>query len=288
MLPAAAVERLSPVTTGPGLVTFAQMMALEPHGPDTFVGVGPRYPWGGLYGGQIVAQSLCAAGLTVEAGHLPHSLHAFFIRPGDHTEPIRFEVDRIRNGRSFTTRRVVARQSIGAIFNMAASFHVSEDAVDVQSATIDPDVAPADLHRSDGWSHVFDRRTVGDWRSSDAGGRAQAWMRMSEPVADDPLVQACALAYLSDDLPTEAAVNDHPARFDVGPEEGAFDRVFMSASLDHAIWFHRRIDAAEWHLHDLRSRGLTGSRGLASGEIFSADGTHAATVTQEVLLRVRK
>ena len=276
------------MTDGPELVTFAQMMALEPHGPDTFVGVGPRYPWGGLYGGQIVAQSLRAAGLTVESDHQPHSLHAFFIRPGDHTEPIRFEIDRIRNGRSFTTRRVVARQSIGAIFNMAASFHVAEEAVDVQTVTMDPAVQPAESYASDGWSHVFDRCTVGDWRTSESGGRAQAWMRMHEPVADDLLTQACALAYLSDDLPTEAAVNDHPARFEVGPEEGAFDRVFMSASLDHAIWFHRRIDAAAWHLHDLRSRGLTGSRGLSTGEIFSADGTHAATVTQEVLLRRRR
>jgi acyl-CoA thioesterase-2 len=275
------------VTTS-DLVSFAQMMALEPHGPDTFVGIGPRYPWGGLYGGQIVAQSLCAAGLTVDPGYLPHSLHAFFIRPGDHTEPIRFEVDRIRNGRSFTTRRVVARQSIGAIFNMAASFHTPEDAVDVQSATMDADVAPAEGHLSDGWSHVFDRRTVGDRRAlSAAGGRSRAWMRMNDPVADDPLTQACALAYLSDDLPTEAVVNHHPARFDV-LDEADFDRTFMSASLDHAIWFHRRLDAAEWHLHDLRSHGLTGSRGLASGEVFAADGTHAATVTQEVLLRVRR
>ena len=274
------------MTTGPDLVTFGQMMALEPHGPDTFVGVGPRYPWGGLYGGQIVAQALCAAGLTVEAPYLPHSLHAFFIRPGDHTEPIRFEVDRIRNGRSFTTRRVVARQSIGAIFNMAASFQVPEDAVDVQSATLEADVGPPDSYLSDGWSHVFDRRTVGDWRADEVGGRAQAWMRMTEPVADDPLTQACALAYLSDDLPTEAAVNHHPARFGLA-DEGDFDRTFMSASLDHAIWFHRPLDAAQWHLHDLRSRGLVGSRGLTTGEVFAADGTHAATVSQEVLLRIR-
>ena len=287
MLAPGSVGRLGGVTTTPDLVTFAQMMALEPHGPDTFVGVGPRYPWGGLYGGQIIAQSLCAAGLTVDPASLPHALHAFFIRPGDHTEPIRFEVDRIRNGRSFTTRRVVARQSIGAIFNMAASFHVVEDAVDVQSATMDPDVGPPEAHLSDGWSHVFDRRTVGDWRSEARGGGAQAWMRMTEPVADDPLIQACALAYLSDDLPTEAAVNHHPSRLGL-QDEGDFDRTFMSASLDHAIWFHRPIDAAAWHLHDLRSRGLVGSRGLASGEIFAADGTHAATVSQEVLLRVRR
>ncbi len=275
------------MTTGPDLVSFEQMMALEPHGPDTYVGVGPRYPWGGLYGGQIVAQSLRAAGLTVEAGFLAHSLHAFFIRPGDHTEPIRFEVDRIRNGRSFVTRRVVARQSIGVIFNMATSFQTPEEAIDVQSATIDSAVGAPDDHVSDGWSHVFDRRTVGDRRASDESGRAQAWMRMNEPVADDPLSQACALAYLSDDLPTEASVNHHPARLGI-TSEADFDRTFMSASLDHAIWFHRPLDAGQWHVHDLHSRGLTGSRGLATGDVLTADGTHAATITQEVLLRVRR
>lgn len=268
-------------------VSFAQMMELEPHGPDTYVGVGPRYPWGGLYGGQIVAQSLRAAGLTVDGGYEPHALHAFFIRPGDHTEPIRFEVDRIRNGRSFTTRRVVARQSIGAIFNMAASFQLPEEAVDVQPVALDRVAGLPDDHASDGWSHVFDRRQVADWRSSVSEGRSQAWMRMREQIGGDPLVQACALAYLSDDLPTEAVIADHPDRFEIH-EDGDFDRTFMSASLDHAIWFHRPIDVGEWHLHDLRSRGLVGSRGLATGEIFSADGIHAATVTQEVLLRRRR
>src|SRR5690606_33526395 len=89
---------------------FIEMMALEPHGPDTFVGAGPSYPWGGLFGGQIVAQALRAGGLTAEPEFVPHSLHAYYIRPGDHSEPIRFEVDRLRNGRSFTTRQVVARQ----------------------------------------------------------------------------------------------------------------------------------------------------------------------------------
>src|SRR5881392_4285659 len=94
---------------------FCRMMTLEPHGPDTYVASGPQYPWGGLYGGQIVAQALRAATLTVEPQFRVHSLHAYFIRRGDHEEPIRFEVDRIRTGRSFTTRLVVARQALGAI-----------------------------------------------------------------------------------------------------------------------------------------------------------------------------
>jgi acyl-CoA thioesterase II len=105
---------------------FHGMMILEPHGPDTFVASGPRYPWGGLYGGQIVAQALRAASLTVEPAYRLHSLHAYFIRLGDASEPIRLEVDRIRNGRSFLTRRVVARQSGGAILNLSSSFQVPE------------------------------------------------------------------------------------------------------------------------------------------------------------------
>ncbi len=268
----------------PQFATFAEMMALEPHGPDTFVGIGPRYPWGGLYGGQIVAQALRAAGLTVEPGMVPHSVHAYFIRRGDDTQPIRFEVDRIRNGRSFSTRRVVARQPVGAIFNLAASFQVAEDDVDVQPVTLDPDAGSPDDHLSDGWSHVFDRRTVGDRQGFGTGGRSQAWMRMREPVPDDPLLRACAFAYLSDDLPTEGAVLLHPDHRSV-TSEGDFDRTFMSASLDHAIWFHRPADPAQWHLHELRGHNLRGARGLTLGEIMAADGTHVATIAQEVVLR---
>src|SRR5918994_1385616 len=107
-------------------VDFATMMALEPHGTDVWVGAGPRYPWGGLYGGQIVAQALRAGTFTIEDRYRVHSLHAYFIRLGDHTEPIRFEVDRVRNGRSFCTRRITARQSVGVILNMTASYQVDE------------------------------------------------------------------------------------------------------------------------------------------------------------------
>src|SRR6187402_2356349 len=105
---------------------FETMMTLEQHGPDTYVGTGPRYPWGGLYGGQIVAQALRAACASVEDDMVVHSLRAYFIRRGDHAEPVRYEVDRIRNGRSFSTRRVVARQAVGAILNLEASYQRAE------------------------------------------------------------------------------------------------------------------------------------------------------------------
>lgn len=267
--------------------SFATMMALEAHGPDTFVGVGPEYPWGGLYGGQIVAQSLRAAGLTVEPHYLPHSLHGYFIRRGDASEPIRFEVDRIRNGRSFVTRRVVARQSVGAIFNLSSSFQVAEDSHDVESLTVPVEAGAPDDATDDTWSHVFDRRHV--ISANERMGRALCWMRMRESVPADPLLQACAIAYESDDLPTEASLAEHPDRLPVPEGEAEDDDGgFMAASLDHSIWFHRPIDPATWHVYDFRGQGFVGSRGLAIGQVFGADGRHAATVSQEMLIRVRR
>ena len=255
---------------------FRRMMALEPHGPDTFVASGPQYPWGGLYGGQIVAQALRAASLTVDPGYQVHSLHAYFIRLGDAAEPIRLEVDRIRNGRSFLTRRVVARQSVGAILNLSASFQMPELGCDVQTEVI-PDVpAPEELD-GDSWSPLIDRRCLAE---DLAPGRVAAWMRLNEEIGDDPLLNACALAYLSDDLPTDAVVARHPNRTPRGTA-----RSFWSASLDHVIWFHQTVRANDWQLHDFTCRGLVGTRGLAIGSIFDRGGRHVATVSQEALIR---
>jgi acyl-CoA thioesterase-2 len=252
------------------------MMALEAHGPDTFVGVGPRYPWGGLYGGQIVAQGLRAAAATVDPVFRVHSLHAYFIRRGADDEPIRFEVDRLRNGRSFVTRAVVARQSAGAILNMAASFQVDEEATDVQAAEAPP-APPPDSLPPTSWNPMFDRRSL---RRLGAG-RAAAWLRILDRPGDDPVLHACALAYLSDDLPTEAVVMLQPQVRDSSEED------WMTASLDHAIWFHRPVQADGWQLHDLRCHGLLSSRGVAVGHDFSGD-AHVATVAQEVLVRPRR
>lgn len=256
------------------------MMQLEPHGTDVFVGVGPRYPWGGLYGGQIVAQGLRAAAATVDEQLRVHSLHAYFIRRGDPEEPIRFEVDRLRNGRSFATRQVVARQSVGAILTMSLSFQVEEGGHDVQIAAL-PEVAAPDELESTSWSTMFDRRFAVPRAGED--GRALAWLRMLDDVGDDPVLQACALAYLSDDLPTDAVVALHPER--PAPTSDAFEFGFMSASLDHAVWFHRPLAADAWHLHDITCHGYLSSRGLAVGHVLTPDGTHVATVAQEVLLR---
>jgi acyl-CoA thioesterase-2 len=260
---------------------FATMMALEPHGPDVFVGVGPKYPWGGLYGGQIVAQALRAASLTIEPGYEVHSLHAYFIRRGDHEEPIRFEVDRVRNGRSFATRNVIARQAVGAILSMSASFHVGEEGPEAQSAEM-PDAPRPEELKVESWLDMFDRALV---RPELGSGRAIGWLRMRDVVGDDPLLQACALAYLSDDLPTDAVVLQHPNR----PRPHEWDAQNMwSASLDHAIWFHRPIHAEDWHLQDFTCHGFLSSRGVSIGHVFTAGGAHVATIAQEVLLRFKE
>jgi len=261
-------------------IDFRSMMTLEPHGPDTFVATGPSYPWGGLYGGQIVAQALRAASLTIDTTYRLHSLHAYFIRQGDAEEPIRLEVDRIRNGRSFLTRRVVARQSIGAILNMSASFALPEEGTEVQPGSM-PDVPPPEELSTDSWGTFIDRRFLaGDI----APGRVGAWLRLNEDIGDDELLNACALAYLSDDLATDAVVACHPDR----APRGSGERRFWNASIDHAIWFHRPVRARDWHLHDFSCRGLVGTHGLSIGSIFDRNGRCVATVSQEVLIRPRR
>lgn len=261
---------------------LSTLFDLESHGPDTFVGIGPRYPWGGLYGGQIVAQALRAAAATVDPDQPVHSLRAYFIRRGDHTEPIRFEVDRIRNGRSFTTRRVVARQAVGAILNLEASFQRPEESADVQVVHLDRSLPQPDTLPSVQWSPAFDRRDVPPSVLAESGppgaGRNVAWMKVTADVGDDQLLHRCWLAYVSDDMPADAVRAGHPVfRRREGETYGA--------SLDHTIWFHRPLDATQWHLYDFTSFGFVGGRGLAIGHVFAPDGVHVATVAQEFLLR---
>jgi acyl-CoA thioesterase II len=258
---------------------------LEPHGPDTFVGIGPRYPWGGLYGGQIVAQALRAAAATVDGSQQVHSLRAYFIRRGDHTEPIRFEVDRIRNGRSFTTRRVVARQAVGAILNLEASFQAFEEADDIQTVRPPVGVPGPDELKGERWLEAFERREVPAARLAEmvdgertGAGRSLAWMKTINEIGDDQLLQRCWMAYISDDMPTDAVRNAHP---DFAGTHG----MTFNASLDHTIWFHRPVRADRWHLYDVTCHSYVGARGLSIGHVFSDDGIHVATIAQEVLVR---
>lgn len=263
-------------------LTFAGLMALEPHGPDTFVATSEPVPFPRVYGGQVAAQGLRAAAATVEDRYRVHSLHAYFIRPGVMDEPIRFEVDRTRNGRSFVTRNVVARQSAGAIFSMSASFQVAEEEAEVVLHQPPPGVVGPEGLASENWGSLLDRRPapVPDRLPS----ATLTWLRITEALGDDPLLHACGLAYCSDDMPTGAALLDHPASRAGMETEEDWNR-FMAATLDHAIWFHRPLRADRWHLHALQGQGLTGGRALALGRVYDGEGLHVATVAQEVLVR---
>jgi acyl-CoA thioesterase-2 len=256
---------------------IADLLALEPHGPDTWVGTGPSYPWGGLYGGQIVAQGLMAAAHSVPESLAVHSLHAYFIRRGDANAPVRYEVDRIRDGRSFYTRRVVARQSTGAILNMSASFQTQESGPENQTQQR-PDVPPPEALTPDSWSELLDRRQV---PSAADSGHGAAWFRLLHDPGPEPVRHACALAYVSDDTPMDAVLAVHPER------PLPLDSLSV-ASLDHAIWFHRPLRAHEWHLHDFTVQHMGGNRSLTLGHIFASDGVHIATVAQELLVRRRR
>ncbi len=269
-----------------------ELLELTPHGADVFVGTGPRYHWGGLYGGQIVAQALRATACTVDDGLAVHSMRAYFIRRGDHTEPIRFEVDRLRNGTNFATRRAVARQANGAILNLEASFQREQPAPDVESIVM-PSVPSPDDIVEDSWTSSFSRRVIPDGSIADDGrhgaGRSAMWMRATTPLGDDQLVHRCAVAYMSDDLPTEAVVRAHPnSSSAVAITWAEFDANWFSASLDHSMWFHRPVAADEWHLYDFTCLTYSGGRGLTLGHVFSRAGVHVATVTQEVLVRERR
>jgi acyl-CoA thioesterase-2 len=260
---------------------LADVFELEPHGPDTFIGESPAYAWGRVYGGLAIAQALWAATQTVRPEHGVHSLHAYFILGGEISEPVRYEVDRVRNGRSFTTRRVIARQSAGAILTLACSFQVAESGPEAQSAVF-PHGVPDPETLEAGWDAGAYRCDVA---VPEAPPRSLVWARFPGPLDDDPRLHACALAYLSDVNPMSAVMASHPERL---PDETSWDDSIMGASLDHAMWFHRPVRADDWVLFELTGHGIIGSRGLATGPVFHPDGTHVATIAQEGLLRDRR
>ena len=264
------------MTISLGTVTdLRTLLELDPLKPDAFLGTGPNLGWGRIYGGQVVAQALRAASLTVDAPHRPHSLHAYFVRAGDERQPVLYEVERVRDGRSFTTRQVVAYQAGGAILNLIASFQAEEEGDDVQSVR-PPQVPPPDsVETPQDTDLFFDGRLLSRGRDPEAHGLC--WMRSDEDLGDDPMVHACALAYLTDEYPLSVAILPHP----LGDR---WDHL-MTASLDHAVWFHRPCRADEWLLFDLEGHGVANARGLAIARVFTADGTHVASVAQEGLVR---
>jgi len=264
--------------------TFEELMTGESAGVDTWNSPTAAYPWGRVYGGQVVAQALWAAGQTVDAAYLPHSLHAYFIRGGLSDRPIHFVVERTRDGRSFMTRHVMGYQDDKVMLEMTASFHTPETHEARMITAESPHSLPSDREGEKvDWSPFFRRIPV----DHDLGS-AGIWARFVKPVQATPLMQACAIAFVSDDVPTEAVMALHPdlrdVRFDPDKPED-FGSRFMSASLDHAIWFHQIEPVDAWQLHAFTSELVANGRGMSSGRIFNTSGDLLATVMQEVLLR---
>ena len=261
---------------------LSRVFELEPHGPDTYVGESPRYEWGRIYGGLVVAQALRAAVLTVQAEHAVHSLHAYFILGGDLAEPVRYEVDRVRNGRSFTTRRVVARQSAGAILTLECSFQRAEDGPDTQSADM-PAGVPDPTSLEPTWDAGIERC---DFKRPKTEPGSMTWARFPWKLGESQALHACALAYLSD-MNAMDAITASGAPRPTAPQQG-WGEGWMGVSLDHAVWFHRPVRSDDWLLVDFSGHGLIRTRGLATGLVFDRSGTHVATIAQEGLLRARK
>jgi acyl-CoA thioesterase-2 len=247
-------------------------------GADRFVGYNePPNPH--LFGGLLVGQALGAAQATVKGTRPPHSLHASFVLAGKGQEPIHYEVERTRDGRSFATRRVVARQSRGIVLVLTADFHDDETGPEFQVAPA-PDVpGPEGLPVGRYDSIWFESRDV----PPDPGPPTpphvrRGWFRPRRRLPDDPALHLRALAYLSDHGPTRAVREPH------SDHEGVERR--MSVSLDHAVWFHRQPVVDGWLLSELTPMATAGGRGLAIGTIRAPDGTLLATVAQEALLRL--
>jgi acyl-CoA thioesterase-2 len=278
------------------LAELVDLLDLEEIDTDVYRGQNESDREQRLFGGQVAAQALAAAGRSVP-DWFPHSLHGYFLRPGDPARPVLYTVDRIRDGRSFATRRVVALQGGRAIFNTAISFHDDERGHEHQLPM--PEVPPPEEVLS--WPELVDQQRtrlperVMPWvhreRSIDLRhvqipsylggdpfeGPGMIWFRADGELDDDPLLHQCVITYTSDMSLIDSMVRNY-ARTDPGHE-------LMTASLDHAIWFHRRTRADEWLLYVQDSPAAAGARGFARGTIFTRDGVLVASVAQEGLMR---
>lgn len=275
------------------------ILDLEQLEHNLFRGRSPQDGWQRVFGGQVIGQALVAAQRTVE-DRVAHSLHAYFMRPGDPSVPIIYEVDRIRDGRSFNTRRVVAIQHGAAIFSMSVSFHIDEEGFDHQSDMPDvpgPDELPSLNDIKEQFvdrlpvniKKYFERERPIEIRPVDTSRfftqenrepKQSIWIRATDELPDDPGLHKCALAYASDFSLLDTALIAHG--------KVLFDPELMLASLDHAMWFHRPCRADDWLLYTLDSPAAHGARGFCRGSIFTPDGMLVASVAQEGLIRKRR
>jgi acyl-CoA thioesterase-2 len=266
---------------------------------NLFRGRSPQDGWQRVFGGQVIGQALLAAERTVE-GRRAHSLHGYFMRPGDPSLPIIYEVDRIRDGKSFNTRRVVAIQHGAAIFSMSVSFHTTEESFDHQFDMPDvpgPDELPSLSELKDTQIENFpaviktyfererpiEIRPVDLSRYLNPGQREpvqHVWMRTVGKLPEDPALHQCALAYASDFTLLDTALIAHGRM--------VYDPRLMLASLDHAVWFHRPFRADDWLLYTQDSPAAHGARGFCRGTVYTRDGVLVASVAQEGLIRERR
>jgi len=277
-----------------------ERLDLEPLDIDLFRGFSPHDGRPRIFGGLVAAQSLIAACRTVE-GRVAHSLHGYFLREGDTSVPVIYHVDRIRDGRSFATRRVVAKQHGKAIFNMSVSFQAPEEGLEHQAPMPDapaPETVPTNEERLRAYrersSHPaidflllldrpVQRREVDhvDLLVPEArSGIQRTWFRANGALGDDPVVHQAVLAYASDYGLLEGSFNQHGHSF--------LTEKLIIASLDHAIWFHQPFRADQWMLYVTQSPRTSGGRGLNFGHIYSQQGALVASVAQEGLMRIRK
>lgn len=290
------ITPISTPTPTTALADLVRLLDLEPIEMNIFRGQSPAENRQRVFGGQVAGQALVAASRTIdETGRHVHSLHAYFLRPGDPNVPILYEVDRIRDGRSFSTRRVVAIQHGKAIFNLHASFQNHEVGLEHQIAMPTgvplPDSLPDFTTRMAPYKEKlgewYDRPQPIDLRYVDGdpfsreGNRQlgrRVWLRADGSLPDDEVLHACIVTYASDMTLLDTALLPHGVSWSDGGVQ--------MASIDHAMWFHRPFRADEWMLYDQSSISTSNARGLAGGSIFTQRGDLVITVLQEGLIRV--
>lgn len=278
-------------------MTLNDVLRLEPQGGDLFIGRSPDDGWRRIFGGLVVAQALLAAYATVQ-GRLCHSLHSYFLRPGDPAQPVAYEVERTRDGSSFASRRVTANQGGKRIFDLTCSFQAPETGLEHQAAM--PVVAAPETLREEAqrWLELGDavpeaaRRFAASPQRIDArwvepptfpptrGEPFKAvWMRAKAPVEGGQPQQQATLAYASDMTFVETAMRPHGLNYWMGGVQ--------TASLDHSLWFHHPVDFNDWHLFVQDSPVSSGGRGLSRGSLYRRDGLLVASAAQEGLMRMR-
>jgi acyl-CoA thioesterase-2 len=285
-------------TDSQALADVLDLLDLEQVEQDIFRGRSRKHRLARVFGGQVLGQALAAASRTVDPSRVCHSFHAYFLRPGDPRQPILYEVDRARDGRSFTARRVIAIQHGRQIFNFAASYHLAESGLEHQFEM--PQVPPPEdladegairrreaetlaspLREWVGRARPFETRPVVLEPLEDRASRApfdHIWFRPAGPVPDAPTVKQALLAYISDSSLLRTSLLPHG--------KGLLSAI-QTASLDHAMWFHRPVTFDDWLLYAQDSPSSSGARGFSRGLIFSRDGELVASVAQEGLIRPR-